>query len=236
MHIYEPDITDRRALQIDKMYSESAFPGVIYSEVLNRAALKGNETVLDVASGNGCLVENLSDCLGKGNVIGIDRSAAMVRLARKKLIKKKAANVSIMLSTGDELLFKDSTFDVVFCVSGLYHFSDPLRGLKEMKRVLKENGQLILYEPMAPDDPKLKEALDESFQLAHPGYKSFSATELYSLAADAGFVFTRLGTVNVGQPAGDSLVDPVFVVQVHVPVHVRVRRVPLYRPSELAPV
>lgn len=91
MHIYEPNITDRRALQIDKMWAESSFPQIVLSEVLNEAALKGSETVLDVASGNGCLVENLSDILDRGMVFGIDRSAAMVRLAQKKLDQEESS-------------------------------------------------------------------------------------------------------------------------------------------------
>lgn len=94
-------------------------------------------------------------------------------------------------------MFRDATFDAVFCVLSLYHFNDPLKGLREINRVLKKNGQFVLCEPMAPEDAKLKGALAEAFQLAHSGYKLFSVAELYSLAADAGFERKKSATEEI---------------------------------------
>jgi ubiquinone/menaquinone biosynthesis C-methylase UbiE len=185
--IYEPDISYRRASQIDKMWAESDFTGKLYTEILAMASLQGDEVALDVAAGTGCLVQLLSEILAKGRVIGIDPSTAMVRLAQNKLLKKKATNAAVMASPGNDFIFRDSMFDAVFCVLGLYHFADPLKGLNEMKRVLKTGGELILCEPEAPDDARLREVLSESFQLAHPNYRFFSGGELYSLVTDAGF-------------------------------------------------
>ena len=85
--IYEPDITYRRALQIDKMWTESDATGKFYAEVLNMASLKGNERVLDVAVGTGCLLQLVAEALPEGHAIGLDRSTAMVRLAQTKLVK-----------------------------------------------------------------------------------------------------------------------------------------------------
>ena len=100
--IYEPDITYRRALQIDKMWADSDAGGKLCSEVLNMASLKGNERVLDVAAATGCLLELLAEALPDGHAIGVDRSAAMVRLAQAKLVKGKTERASVVYSEGQD--------------------------------------------------------------------------------------------------------------------------------------
>lgn len=192
--IYEPDITYRRALQIDKMWAESDATGKLYAEVLNMASLKGNERVLDVAVGAGCLLQLAAEALPQGHAIGLDRSAAMVRLAQAKLGKGKTGQASVMHSDGEDFIFKGGVFDMVFCVLSLYHFSDPLTALKEMRRVLKKGGRLVLCEYEAPADPGLRAALTESFQLTHPDYRFFTGPELYTLISDAGFSRERSAT------------------------------------------
>jgi len=192
--IYEPDITYRRALQIDKMRAESDATAKLYAEVLNMASLKGNERVLDVAAGTGCLLQLVAEALPEGHAIGLDRSMAMVRLAQTKLVKGETGHASVMHSEGEDFIFKGAVFDTVFCVLGLYHFPDPLGALKEMKRVLKKGGRLILCEYEAPADPGLRSALTDSFQLTHPDYRFYTGPELYTLVSDAGFSRERSAT------------------------------------------
>jgi ubiquinone/menaquinone biosynthesis C-methylase UbiE len=192
--IYEPDITYRRALQIDKMWAESDATGKLYAEVLNMASLSGNETVLDVAAGTGCLLQLLAETLPHGHAIGLDRSAAMVRLAQAKLVKGKAGHASVIHWEKEDFIFKSAVFDMVFCVLGLYHFEDPLAALKDMKRVLRKGGRLILCEYEAPADPGLRAALTDSFQLTHADYRFYTGPELYTLVLDAGFTRERSAT------------------------------------------
>jgi ubiquinone/menaquinone biosynthesis C-methylase UbiE len=213
--IYEPDITYRRALQIDKMWAESDATGKLYAEVLNMASLKGNERVLDVAVGAGCLLQLAAEALPQGHAIGLDRSAAMVRLAQAKLGKGKTGRASVMHSDGEGLIFKGGVFDMVFCVLSLYHFSDPLAALKEMKRVIKKGGRLVLCEYEAPADPGLRAALTESFQLTHPDYRFFT------VISDAGFSRERSATERFtfeqhgvgGMPLGVHFFETRFMLQ-----------------------
>jgi len=158
------------------------------------ASLKGNERVLDVAVGTGCLLQLVAEALPEGHAIGLDRSTAMVRLAQTKLVKGKTGHASAMHSEGEGFIFKSAVFDMVFCVLGLYHFPDPLAALKETKRVLKKGGRLILCEYEAPADPELRTALTESFQLTHPAYRFYTGPELYTLVSDAGFSRERSAT------------------------------------------
>jgi ubiquinone/menaquinone biosynthesis C-methylase UbiE len=192
--IYEPDITYRRALQIDKLWAESDATEKLHAQVLSMASLKGSERVLDVAAGTGCLLQLVAETLSQGQAIGLDRSGSMVRLAQAKLVRAKTGQASVMHLEGKGLIFKSSVFDMVFCVLGLYHFPDPLAALKEVKRVLKKGGRLILCEYEAPADPGLRAALSESFQLAHPDYRFYTGPELYALISDAGLSRERSAT------------------------------------------
>ncbi len=219
--VYEPDITYRRALQIDKMWAESDVTGKLYTEVVNMASLKGDERVLDVAASTGCLLQVLAEALPKGRAIGLDRSAAMVRLAQNKLVKGRVGNTSVLCLEGDDIMFKGAMFDMVFCVLGLYHFSDPLAALKEMNRVLKKGGKLILCEYEAPADPELRASLTESLRLTYPDYRFFTGPELYALVADAGFKRERSATERFtfdqhgigGMPMGVHFFETRFMIE-----------------------
>lgn len=219
--IYEPDITYRRALQIDKMWAESDVTGQLFAEVLNMACLKGKERVLDVAVSSGCLLQVLAQALADGQAIGLDRSAAMVRLAQNKLVRARIANASVLHSESEDIMFKNGIFDMVFCVLSLYHFSDPVAALGEMRRVLKKDGKLILCEYEAPADPELRAALTESFRLAHPDYRFFTGSELYALVSDAGFSRERSATERFafdehgigGMPMGVHFFETRFLIE-----------------------
>jgi len=219
--IYGPDITYRRALQIDKMWADSDAGGKLCAEVVNMASLKGNERVLDIAVAAGCLLQLLAESLPDGHAIGVDRSAAMVRLAQAKLVKGKAERASVVYSEGEDLIFKGAVFDMVFCMLGLYHFSDPLAALKEVKRVLKKGGRLVLCEYEAPADPGLRASLTESFQLTHPGYRFYTGPELYTLVSDAGLSRERSATERFtfdqqgvgGMPLGVHFFETRFMLQ-----------------------
>lgn len=219
--IYEPDITYRKALQIDKLWAESDATDKLYAEVLNMASLKGNERVLDVAAATGRLLQLAAEALPQGQAIGLDLSAAMVRLAQTKVVKAKTGQASVMRSEGADLIFKSAVFDMVFCVFGLYHFRDPLAALKEVKRVLKKGGRLILCEYEAPADPGLRAALTESFQLVHPDYRLYTGPELYTLVSGAGLSRERLATMRFtfdqhgigGMPMGVHFFETRFMIE-----------------------
>jgi SAM-dependent methyltransferase len=219
--IYEPDIPYRRALQIDKMWAESDAGSKLCAEVLNMASLKGNERVLDVAVATGSLLQLIAESLPDGYAIGVDRSAAMVRLAQAKLVKGKTEHASVLYSEGQDLIFKGAVFDTVFCMLGLYHFSDPLAALKDVKRVLKKGGRVVLCEYEAPADPALRASLTESFQLTHPGYRFYTGPELYTLVSDAGLSRERSATERFtfdqhgvgGMPMGIYFFETRFVLQ-----------------------
>lgn len=78
-----------------------------------------------------------------GSVIGIDPADQMVELAKRKLGNLNSPdNIRFALAKAEELPFPDGCFDVVICNFGPHLFEDQVRGVMEMKRVLKPGGRI----------------------------------------------------------------------------------------------
>lgn len=105
--------------------------------------------VLDVACGTGDLS---LDLLRRGHrVTGVDFSEQMLALARRK-----AAAARFQLADAEALPFPDATFDAVTCAFGIRNFVHLEQGLREMLRVLKPGGRLLLLEMATPDSPLVR--------------------------------------------------------------------------------
>jgi len=107
--------------------------------------------ILDVATGT-CDMAIISYRLLKPEKItGIDISGEMLKLGRKKIEKEGLTSV-IDLQTGDSetINFADNSFDAVTVAFGVRNFENLEKGLKEMLRVLKPGGKLIVLEFSRP--------------------------------------------------------------------------------------
>lgn len=113
-------------------------------ELVKFADLKGSETVLDVATGKGAVLQPIVEQLQeKGNVYGIDLSPGMIKVT-KSFIHEKFKNVSLKPMDAENLHFPDNCFDTIFCAFAIFFFPNPLKALKEFKRTLKKNGKLFI--------------------------------------------------------------------------------------------
>jgi ubiquinone/menaquinone biosynthesis C-methylase UbiE len=114
------------------------------ARIVPRAGLK----VLDIGTGFGSNVAFLSDILrNKGKIWTIDPSAEVLRNAEKTLREKGLGdNVIFIEGTTEKLPFEDGFFDMVVSVVVLHHLQGLERGIKEMLRVLKNGGKLVLVD------------------------------------------------------------------------------------------
>jgi demethylmenaquinone methyltransferase / 2-methoxy-6-polyprenyl-1,4-benzoquinol methylase len=106
--------------------------------------------ILDVATGTGDLaIEALKS--GAAAVIGIDISAEMLAVGRRK-IKGMALDHQITLLEGDseDLDFADASFDAVTVAFGVRNFEDLPKGLAEIHRVLRKGGVACILEFSKP--------------------------------------------------------------------------------------
>lgn len=101
--------------------------------------------ILDVGCGGGKSVYEMSQISSSGKVCGIDYSKEMIKLARK--INKKFienGHVEILHGSVSSLPFSDNTFDLATAFEAYYFWPDLIDDLKEIKRVLKLGGILLL--------------------------------------------------------------------------------------------
>ncbi len=129
-----------------------------HAEALRLADIQEGQHVLDVACGTGRGTVGLAQMVGqRGKVDAIDLSEAMVAQARAKLEKLGLADrVELRAGNARELPYPDRTFDLVY--NGYMFDLIPLDGflpiLKEMARVLKPGGKLVLVNMSKPDERK----------------------------------------------------------------------------------
>lgn len=103
--------------------------------------------VLDIACGTGKKAKFIG--INESNYYGVDISP----IALKSL--KDSQRGSPILSDAEKIPFKSGIFDVVLCMYSLEHFSNPKAVLKEMIRVTKRGGKIIIFGP-AWDSPTAK--------------------------------------------------------------------------------
>lgn len=106
--------------------------------------------VLDVATGTGDLAVAAMK-LGPEKITGIDISSEMLAIGRRKIEKMGLAD-RIELLRGDSLSmdFRDGTFDVAMSAFGVRNFEETVTGLREMYRVLRPGGMVMVLEFSKP--------------------------------------------------------------------------------------
>ena len=107
------------------------------------AGLREGGSALDVACGSGKLTAQLAKVARGGRVVGLDFSPRMLEIARR-------AHPEIEFLEGDalNLPFEDASFDASTIAFGLRNLADPIRGLREMRRVTK--GRAVVLEFVRP--------------------------------------------------------------------------------------
>lgn len=113
-------------------------------------------TVLDVACGTGDFTIEIANKAAEGSLItGIDLSEGMMKVGREKL---KAAGIEATLEYGDceALTYPQECFDRVSVGFGVRNFEHLNVGLKEMQRVLKPGGKLVILELSVPTNPVIR--------------------------------------------------------------------------------
>ncbi len=112
----------------DKAFYESRLAPIFYE-------IPRGSKVLDVGCNDGTFINALKEVRGC-DVYGIDISEVALAEAKKKGLPVQIADV-------ENLPFNDGSFDVITCMEVLSHLFDPVKAVKEMRRVLKKNGVLL---------------------------------------------------------------------------------------------
>jgi len=111
------------------------------------------DAVLDVCSGTADLAMAYSDGVGpEGLVVGTDFCPEMLLIGKQKLgAERGGARIELMVADTLDLPFPDGVFDVVSVAFGIRNVSDYEAGIREMARVAKEGGRVVILEFSLPE-------------------------------------------------------------------------------------
>jgi SAM-dependent methyltransferase len=112
---------------------------------LGHVAIEKHFAILDVGCGGGKTIERLATLASSGKVCGVDYSSTSVAVARQvNAAGITAGRVSIQEASVSRLPFPDDTFDLVSAVETHYYWPQPVDDMREIFRVLKPGGRLVL--------------------------------------------------------------------------------------------
>jgi ubiquinone/menaquinone biosynthesis C-methylase UbiE len=122
-------------------------PGRAYKDAMLTALdLRPGQTVADLGCGPGTDLGALAQVVGPtGAVIGVDLSAEMVARARERMAG--LGGVEVRLGDLQELEFGDGSVDRARTDRVLQHVEDPMKALREARRVVRPGGRLVMGEP-----------------------------------------------------------------------------------------
>jgi demethylmenaquinone methyltransferase / 2-methoxy-6-polyprenyl-1,4-benzoquinol methylase len=109
-----------------------------------------NPHILDVATGTADLAIAAMK-INPVKIDGIDISSGMLEIGQRKIEKRGfSQKIALQRADSENIPFSDNVFDVAMVAFGVRNFADPLKGLTEMRRVLKENGMILVLEFSKP--------------------------------------------------------------------------------------
>jgi ubiquinone/menaquinone biosynthesis C-methylase UbiE len=147
-----------------------------------------DDTSLDVACGPGLLACSFARVVR--HAVGIDLTPAMLDQARKTQAEQRLSNVSWQQGDVSALPFPDAHFSIVSSRFAFHHLLNPLAALKEMKRVCKPGGRVVVAD-MAPAADKA-DALNAAERLRDPSHvRAMPPEELEALFTRSGLPVPR---------------------------------------------
>ncbi len=203
----------------------AANPWVTDEERIRRlvaaAGLTGSERVLDIATGPGYIAEAFAGATRE--VVGVDLTEAMLLIAKQRTKERGISNVSFRAADAQNLPFENGAFDVVVCRLTLHHLLKPREVLREMARVCRAGGTIVVEDIYASELAERAAYQDRWEILRDPSHvRTLALSEMLQLFRDAGLetdsvttaddltpeVERWLATTNAGRPRSRNTPAP----------------------------
>jgi ubiquinone/menaquinone biosynthesis C-methylase UbiE len=145
---------DRVAWRYD--FLESPMEMMAFSKLRKEMLADVSGKVLDVGTGTG---KNLPYYPAGVELVGIDISPKMLAKAKTRA-EKLGLDVDLQVMDVENLQFPDSTFDFIIVTFVFCSVSDPIKGLRELARVVRDDGTILLLEHVRSENRVLGKIMD----------------------------------------------------------------------------
>ena len=162
-------------------------------QIADLARVTRGQRLLDVGCGPGALTEELARRVGAGLVAAVDPSASFVAANRQR-----HPGVDVRQAPAEDLPFADGSFDAAFAQLVVHFMTDPVRGLREMRRVTRAGGTVAasVWDYAGGNNP-----IDPFWRAAHELDPALVDESLRAGARDGHLVqlFAEAGIINAQQ-------------------------------------
>jgi ubiquinone/menaquinone biosynthesis C-methylase UbiE len=149
------------------------------------AGVSASDRVLDVACGPGFLTLAFAEkCRG---VVGVDATEELLGLARREAARRRIENATFVQGDATRLELGEGPFDLASCRAAFHHFPEPARVVREMIRVVKPGGKLLIADMLGSEDPEKATYHDRIETLCDPTHtRALPESEFDALFREAG--------------------------------------------------
>lgn len=152
----------------------------------------GDERLLDAGTGTGHTA--LAFAPRVREVVAVDLTEPMLEQGRRLAAEQGVGNIVFERGDVEQLRYLDASFEIVTSRYSAHHFPHPLAALRELSRVLKPGGELLLVDTVSPDDPTTDTFLNAIELLRDRSHvRDHSVAEWQAMFALAGLSSDDLG-------------------------------------------
>ncbi|NTU63030.1 MAG: methyltransferase domain-containing protein [Chloroflexi bacterium] len=188
---------------------------VVLDRLVELAHMQPTDRVLDVATGTGHTAFAFAPHVRE--VIATDLTPEMLVEGRRMKDEDGIINVEFQLADAHDLPFEDESFDVVTCRRAAHHFTDIRRALREMRRVLRPGGRLVIDDRSVPEDDFVDATLNRLDVLHdHSHIREYRPSEWERMMQEAGCKIESIESYTKHRPlsAFTSSVEPESVAEI----------------------
>ncbi|MBI4558351.1 MAG: methyltransferase domain-containing protein [Candidatus Hydrogenedentes bacterium] len=158
----------------------------VLERVVALSHAQSNWTALDIATGTGHTAFAVAPHVAR--VAGVDLTPEMLIEARRLSRRHGVTNVAFGLADARWLPFLDQSFELATCRRAAHHFSDLRRALREMRRVLRPGGRLVVDDRSVPEDDFADALMNELDRLHDESHvREYRPSEWTTYLEEAGF-------------------------------------------------